>query len=332
MKLSYKLSFPEPHSHYVDVEMHISEISTPELHLKMAIWTPGSYLIREFQKNIDFVECSIQNQESKRLEKINKNTWKVDTNNENEIFINYKTYCFDYSVRTNFVDDSHALINGAPTFLYVSGFENISCEIHIEPFTEWKNISTSLKTKSDNKWIRIAQNLDELIDSPIEIGNHISYFFETANVSHEVAIYGNSNCNPEKLISDLKKVIEEETKIFGSHPCDQYLFILHNTESSFGGLEHLNSSVNFVTRWSYEPKNYQQVISLLAHEYFHLWNVKRIRPVTLGPFDYDNENYTTYLYIYSSSSSCPLPSARYPKYLRDPIAHEWTPIGFCVGC
>ena len=120
MKLKYTLSFPEPHTHYMEVEMHISEITAKQLLLKMAVWTPGSYLIREFQKNIDKVEC-IKNNEIIRLEKQDKNTWIVNTQNTSSVVIKYRIYCFEYSVRTNFVDDTHALINGASTFLYIDG-------------------------------------------------------------------------------------------------------------------------------------------------------------------------------------------------------------------
>ncbi|MBK9328740.1 MAG: M61 family metallopeptidase [Sphingobacteriales bacterium] len=303
MNIRYTLSFPAPHTHYLHVEMHISEMEASELTLKMAVWTPGSYLIREFQKNIDFVEAEIRNHPPRRVEKTDKNTWKIDTLNSKEITLRYQTYCFEYSVRTNFVDDSHALINGAPTFLYLEGYEDTAAEIHIMPFHEWKHISTALPSKDDNKWIRVAANLDELLDSPIEIGNHISYFFEAALVTHELAIYGNSNCDIEKLIADLKRIVEEETRIFGSHPCKNYVFIIHHTDGSYGGLEHAHSSVNHINRWDYNKENYQRAISLLAHEYFHLWNVKRIRPAALIPFNYEYENYSTLLWFFEGVTS-----------------------------
>ncbi len=315
MNIKYTLSFPEPHTHYAEVEMYISNISVDVIYLKMAVWTPGSYLIREFQKNIDFVEWSVANGQWSRVEKTDKNTWKIDlsngalnasTNNNtntHNVSIRYRTYCFEQSVRTNFVDEQHALINGAATFLYVDGFENTSSEIDIIPFEKWNNISTSLIQKENNKWLRISTNIDELIDSPIEIGNHLSYFFDAANIAHELAIYGESNCNIEKLIADLKRIIEVEANIFGGHPCKNYVFFIHNTENSFGGLEHLHSSVNHVTRWSYDAKNYQRAISLLAHEYFHLWNVKRITPSALIPFNYNTENYTELLWFFEGITS-----------------------------
>ena len=303
MNIKYTLSFPDPHTHYLYVELHITGISTDFLNLKMAVWAPGSYLIREFQKNIDLIEWSLAKDQWTRAKKTNKNTWKIDVENKNEIFIRYKTYCFEYSVRTNFVDETHALVNGAATYVYAEGFENIESEIEIIPFPSWQHISTTLEQKDKQQWIRIAKSLDELLDSPIEIGNHISYFFDAAGVSHELAIYGHSNCNIEKLIADLKSIIIQEVKIFGSHPCKNYVFIIHHTESSYGGLEHLHSSVNHITRWSYTNEQYQRAISLLAHEYFHLWNVKRIRPASLIPFNYNEENYTDLLWFFEGVTS-----------------------------
>lgn len=303
MKINYILSFPAPHTHYVEVEMHISDIVNNNLQLKMAVWTPGSYLIREFQKNIDFVEYKAENNIWKRLEKSDKNTWLLNVENRNEITLRYAVYSFEYSVRTNFVDTTHALINGASTFLYIDGAEDTALNINIHPFDEWQQISTALSQAGDNKWQRTAANIDELIDSPIEIGNHTSYFFQAASIQHELAIYGESNIEVEKIIEDFKKIIEEEVKIFGSHPCEKYVFIIHHTDSSYGGLEHLNSSVNHITRWSYDKENYQRSISLLAHEYFHLWNVKRIRPSSLIPYNYNTENYTDLLWFFEGITS-----------------------------
>lgn len=302
MTTKYLLSFPNPYTHYANIEINISEITNNELFLKMAVWTPGSYLIREFQKNIDFVECIINGQ-TQRLEKQDKCTWKVNTNGANSLTIRYNIYCFEYSVRTNFVEDTHAFINGAATFLYIDGFENQETEITIKPHPTWSNISNTLPHSNGNKWIRYAKNITELIDSPFEIGNHISYFFEAAGVSHELAIYGNGNFEIEKLIHDLKKIIVTTVDIFGGHPCKDYLFIIHNTDNSYGGLEHSYCSVNHITRWSYDKDNYQQAISLLAHEYFHLWNVKRIRPQTFIPFNYNTENYTDLLWFFEGVTS-----------------------------
>lgn len=304
MTIKYKLSFPNPHTHYVEVEMHISKITLGSISLKMAVWAPGSYLIREFQKNIDFVEWAAEgNSEFNRVEKQDKSTWTIKTNGIKNIIVRYKIYCFEYSVRTNFIDDTHALINGTSTFLYIEGYEQLGADIEIIPYKTWQHISTALPQKENNKWCRIAKNTGELFDSPIEIGNHTSYFFDAANVSHELAMYGKGNCDIEKLIADLKKIIEIETSIFGAHPCKNYVFINHLTDSSYGGLEHAHSSVNHITRWSFSKENYQSAISLLAHEYFHLWNVKRIKPEAFIPFNYQTENHTDLLWFFEGVTS-----------------------------
>ena len=303
MKIKYKIAIPRPETHYAEVIITINEIKEEKLLLKMPVWTPGSYLIREFERNIDFVEYTSNHTEWRRAEKENKNTWCIITNNATEITVRYNIYCFEHSVRTSYITDDFALLNGASIFLYVDGQENTPVEIEFQPHNTWQNISTALNIKENNKWIRSATNIDELYDSPVQIGNHISYFFDAVNVPHELAIYGSSNCTVEKLISDLKNIIEKEVQIFGSHPCKNYVFIIHNTENSFGGLEHLNSSVNHIPRWSYDSANYIRAIGLLAHEYFHLWNVKRIRPATLIPYNYNQENYTNLLWFFEGVTS-----------------------------
>ncbi len=303
MQLTYTVRFAVPCTHYIQVEMQIADCSASELNLKMPVWIPGSYLVREFARHIDFVEVQTTDGSFQRVKKFNKNTWTIKTEGQNTVTVRYRVYCFEWSVRTNFVDDDHAFLNGAPTFLYVEGFEKTPAEIHIQPPPIWTHISTPLLSKNGDPWIRVAQSADELIDSPIEIGNHASHFFETNGVQHEVALYGESNCAIPKLLEDLKAITIEETKIFGSHPCKNYLFIIHHSETSFGGLEHMLASVNHITRWGYKEKKYKQAISLLAHEYFHLWNIKRIRPAELTVYNYDEETYTELLWFFEGVTS-----------------------------
>lgn len=303
MQIDYTLRFPEPHTHYLQVELTLRGAAAGALELKMPVWTPGSYLVREFARHIDLVEAETKTGTWSRVRKLNKNTWLLDGDGRGERKIRYSLYCFDWSVRTNMIDADHAFLNGAGTFLYVAGQEHMPLTVYIDAPAGWDRIATSLHRVNDNNWVRRAKDLDELIDSPIEIGTHDSYYFEAAGVRHELAMFGTSNADMKKLQADLKAIIEEETAIFGSHPCSEYLFIIHHSESSFGGLEHLHSSVNHITRKHYEGKKYRQAISLLAHEYFHLWNVKRIRPAELATFNYDQENYTELLWFFEGVTS-----------------------------
>jgi predicted metalloprotease with PDZ domain len=156
-----------------------------------------------------------------------------------------------------------------------------------------------LEKIGDDKWQRSSPNFDILADSPIEVGNHKILEYNQNGIPHYMAMYGEgADYNAEQLVKDMRKITEEATKVFGEHPCKDYTFFVHNVAQGGGGLEHLNSTSLIVERQRYDtPAGYSSFIGLAAHEYFHLWNVKRLRPTPLGPFDYDNENYTRQLWI-----------------------------------
>ena len=144
------------------------------------------------------------------------------------------------------------------------------------------------------------EDYDQLVDCPIEIGNQVIFDFMASGVKHTVAMYGEGNYDIASLKTDMTKVIEAETAVFGENPNKEYVFIVHNVVNGQGGLEHKNSTTLSVNRWTYAtPKNIN-FLNLVAHEYFHLWNVKRIRPIELGPFYYSQENYTTLLWLWKA--------------------------------
>lgn len=147
------------------------------------------------------------------------------------------------------------------------------------------------------------ENYDQLVDCPMEIGNQEIFEFSAAGVLHTVAMYGDANFNVEQLKKDMAKIVEAETAVIGKNPNKNYTFIVHNVVDGQGGLEHMNSTVLSVNRWTYAGKQYVDFLNLVAHEYFHLWNVKRIRPIELGPFNYDEENYTTLLWVMEGFTS-----------------------------
>ena len=175
--------------------------------------------------------------------------------------------------------------------MYTEENRNQKGVLHIHPHASFKKISTALviadfkSAPSDQTFV--FDDYDQLVDSPIEIGNHEEFSFLASGVRHRVAMYGESNANIKELQRDMPKVVEAATGVFGSNPNNDYLFIVHNVKNGQGGLEHKNSCVLSVGRWSYTGGGYLGFINLVAHEYFHLWNVKRIRPIELGPFNYD---------------------------------------------
>lgn len=301
--ISHQLGMPAPQTHYFDVTttIDLSKLKNSKgfVDLKMAAWTPGSYLIREYAKNVEQVKATL-NHESVQIKKTNKNTWRVYIPNGikvGKIAVNYQVYAYEMSVRTSFLDDSHGYINPATVFMYVDELANSPISLKVIPHASFGKVSTAIAS-TEQKFSFQAKNLDELIDSPIEIGNHQLFNFKVKGIPHQIAFYGPAKVDTTKFLKDVEKMCLTAMQVVGEHPCDHYLFIIHNLNRGGGGLEHLFSTTCQVSRSAYENENgYNGIMNLLAHEYFHLWNVKRIRPMALGPFDYENENYTHNLWF-----------------------------------
>lgn len=267
------------------------------LDFRMPVWTPGSYLIREFAKNTQEVAAHDAQQKPLPFKKVNKNTWRVQTAGSGQVTLSYRVYANELSVRTSHVDASHANINGTSVFMFLDGYLDRPSTVTIVPPAEWREISTTLEPLDDNPWVRTAPDYDVLVDSPIEIGNQEIIEFTAAGVPHEIVIHGEGNYVESRLVDDFKAIVEETTKLMGENPCDRFIFFLHNADRRGGGLEHLNSTSIIVNRWTYTGNSYTAFLGTVTHEYFHVWNVKRLRPEPLGPFDYSSENYTELLWV-----------------------------------
>ena len=308
-KVNYKLKMTNPQSHYFEVEMILEGLTDKQIEVKMPVWAPGSYLVREFSKNVNQVLAFDENKVAIKTVKTAKNTWQLQNALKGKrISITYQVYAFELSVRTSFLDLTHGFVSGSGVFMYVSDHQNLPGQLEITPYREFNVISTALpkakiSVSSDSNKTFDFSNYDHLIDCPIEIGNQVEFQFMAAGVKHTVAMYGDGNYDIEKLKVDMPKVIEAETQVFGENPNKEYLFIVHNVVDGQGGLEHMNSTTLSVNRWSYSGAEYLGFLNLVAHEYFHLWNVKRFRPIELGPFDYDKENYTSLLWVMEGFTS-----------------------------
>lgn len=305
LPLTYEVSMDEPQTHYFDVSIHLNSPRTSgivngdgKIALKMPVWTPGSYLVREYAQHVIDFSVADANGNEVAFEKVNKNTWHIKAKNDENLTVTYKVYAYELTVRTSFLDAAHGYINGASVFMFVPELLNKPSELKVNPYYKWNTVSTALEEKGNN--IFGIKDFDTLVDSPIEIGNQEVLEFEGAGVPHKVAMFTREplNYNKEQLLTDYKRVTEAATSIFGQTPLDKYLFIIHHEQGIGGGLEHLFSTTCQTSPEAYESRRrYNGFFSLIAHEYFHLWNVKRIRPMALGPFDYENENYTHMLWV-----------------------------------
>ena len=306
-KISYTLKMPRPQNHYFQVEMQVTQIKQKTATVKLPVWAPGSYLVREFSRHLNQVKAYSLQGTALPVIKKTKNAWEIDLKGQTAFVVKYEVYAFELSVRTSFLDETHGFVSGPSMFMYLDGHKETGGELLVQPHASFKRISTGLSLKSEvkqgNNQTFTFDNYDQLVDCPIEIGNQYEFEFEAAGVKHTVAMYGEGNFDPERLKEDMAKIVEEETKVVGVNPNTRYVFIVHNVVGGDGGLEHCNSTVLSVDRWTYDGSNYINFLNLVAHEYFHLWNVKRIRPIELGPFNYDQEVYTNYLWVMEGFTS-----------------------------
>ena len=262
----------------------------------MPVWTPGSYLVREFARNVEQVKAYRISGDQLSVVKINKNSWKVNTDNQKELVLKYRIYCNEISVRTCEINTDHAFLIGAGVFMYVKGLEDSKCFLEIDFPEDWKRISTGLAKVSENYYT--AENYDEFIDCPLEIGNQKVIEFSVRDISHYICIFGEGNYVEEVIVRDIKRIVEEQIKFFGEILYKEYTFLIRLVDKGVGGLEHANSVAIHFERWGFSDKEmYKKFLSLVSHECFHLWNCKRIKPAEFCPYNYENEIYTKSLWV-----------------------------------
>ena len=296
--IRYKLSFPHAQNHYVEVEAAFPTDGKRSIELMMAVWSPGSYLVREYQRQVEDIRIEGQG-DSQAARKTRKNRWVVQTGGGSEVTVRYRVYCREMGVRTNFVERDFAILNGGPTFITMVDGLDRPHDIELQLPQDWERSVTGLPTHPDGRPNHYrAADFDIVVDSPIAAGNPAVYEFEVAGVPHYLVNLGEGDIwDGPKSAADTKKIVEATYDFWKVMPYRKYVFLNMIVESG-GGLEHLNSTLLMTSRWrSRTEKDYRRWLGLVCHEFFHAWNVKKLRPVELGPFDYENENYTKSLWV-----------------------------------
>ena len=289
----YRLSLPEPHTHHFLVDLEADDVSGPA-RLVMPSWTPGSYLMREFPRNVVTFAAADGAGNPLPARKTDKNTWLVDAPSDGRLRARYLVNADELSVRTSHLDSTHGFVNGTSVFLYLEGRQGDEVRLEVRPPQGWR-VTTALEETAPNTFR--AAGYDELADSPLEIGTHALIDFEVDGVPHRYAIWGRGNYDPQRLVADTTRIVRAERALFGELPYRAYTIILHLLPGGSGGLEHRDSTVLVADRWSFRGPQYEGFLGLVAHELFHAWNGKRIRPAVLGPFDYVREAYTRELWV-----------------------------------
>jgi predicted metalloprotease with PDZ domain len=296
--IRYTLRFPAPQTHYVDVEAVVPTSRRPDVELYMAVWTPGSYLVREYERHVEAVTASADGR-TLAVQKSRKNRWRVTTGGAATVAVRYRVYSREMTVRNNWVDAGFAMLNGAPTFLtLVEPRVARPHDVRVELPAGWKGIQTPLVPVAGAANTFRAEDFDTLVDSPIIIGNPVVREFTVDGKRHALVLEGDpSFFDADRAAGDVQKIVVAARSVMGEFRYPHYYFFNMVTESG-GGLEHKNSFLGMTGRYTTRTERaYRGWLGLIAHEYFHNWNVKRLRPVELGPFDYENENYVKTLWV-----------------------------------
>lgn len=296
--MHYWLRLSDPTTHLIDIELRLPASQEP-YRLALPVWTPGSYLVREYARHLQELSVADAHDQPVAWERLDKATWYIAANPE-PIRVHYRLYGYELSVRTNHVDTSHAYITPAAACLYWQGHTSEPHYLSLVLPEGWQ-IATALKPTSTALTTLptyCAQDYDELVDCPLELGHHSRHDFTVLDKAHSFVVWGEGNHDLGRIIADSRRIIETEAKIFGGLPYEHYLFILHTLSEGGGGLEHMNSTTLAYPRFDFrDPERYTRFLSLVAHEFFHLWNVKRLRPRALLPYDYSRESYFSSLWF-----------------------------------
>lgn len=316
----YQITPSNLNSHLFSVSISFSAQVGKDYTLSLPAWLPGSYMIRDFAKNIVEIKAYTGNKANNlsaiTLNKLDKQTWQLTAQNT-YIEIHYQVFAFDLSVRTAYLDSERGFFNGSSTFLMINELVEANCQLDIKPPKNQANwrVATGLSRDTNTEKFSFGQYLandyQELIDCPVAIGDFDCTEFTVEGVKHHLVFTSKHYGDTQRLANDLTKLCQHHINLFGEVPFDEYWFITHLLEKGFGGLEHKNSTVLQASRFDLAnpakpdelTDNYKTFLSLCSHEYFHAWNVCRIKPKEFVPYDLQQEVYTKQLWAYEGITS-----------------------------
>lgn len=316
MSIEYTLSIIDADAHLIDVQMSIAAPDAQGQIVQLPNWLPGSYMIRDFSRNIVSISASSDGQ-IVSLVKLDKSTWQAAAGLA-QLSIHYRVYAWDLSVRAAHVDSTHAFFNGTSVFLSAAGAEQHSHRVTLErPVHDAElsfHVATTLPAVDvDGAGFGVfeCKDYDELVDHPVEMGAFKRLHFDACGVPHEIVLTGACHFDEARVVADLKRICEYEINFFGKPaPYDRYVFLTMVVEAGYGGLEHRDSTALMITRENLPISGVEEVsdkylnfLGLCSHEYFHNWNVKRIKPARFVPYALKAESYTELLWFFEGMTS-----------------------------
>jgi predicted metalloprotease with PDZ domain len=297
--IAYTVKFPAPGQHQAEVAAVYPTGGRAAIELRMPIWTPGFYRVENYAGKVRGLSARTPDGQALPVERPKKNRWTIPTGGAKKVLVSYKLQCDSRSVTTNWVGDDLAVLNGAATFLTLVENGPRPHDIHLELPANWKQSLTGLDAAPDGKANHYrAPDFDTMVDSPIVAGNPAVYEFDVAGSKHLVVNAGDfAAWDGKRAAADLEKLVQEHRRMWGFLPFKRYLFLCVFRRGG-GGLEHLNSTLLTASAEAMRlPASYMSWLIFVSHEYFHAFNVKRLRPVELGPFDYETPPRTAGLWV-----------------------------------
>ncbi|MEY3200726.1 MAG: hypothetical protein RIR70_276 [Pseudomonadota bacterium] len=320
--ICYQITPIDPHAHLFEVRLTVQHPDPAGPRFSLPAWIPGSYMIREFSKNIVALSAESAGRKTP-LTQLDKHTWQARPNLTAPITVTALIHAWDLSVRGAHLDATHGFFNPTSLCLCVQGSEHLPCVVELRPpqgaaYKNWR-VATTLPQARGMKGAAKrhgfgryrAADYDSLIDHPVEMGEFSRTQFSACGVVHEVAITGRHDCDLKRLTDDLQKICQWHIQLFGEPaPFDRYLFLVTAVGEGYGGLEHRDSTALLCSRddlphagMGEMSEAYRGFLGLCSHEYFHAWNVKRIKPAAFIPYDLTQENYTTLLWAFEGFTS-----------------------------
>jgi predicted metalloprotease with PDZ domain len=301
MTMTYEVDATDPARHIYRVTLKLENLSAGLHTLTLPVWG-AAYEIRDFARHVFDVRVRDEVGNLVPVDKTAKNVWSFESEVPS-VTVRYNVYAEDLVVESSHMDATHAYWSGPTLFFMVDDVRDQPIDLYIRVPPGW-HVSTGLDPVGDVPHHYRAFSYDHLVDCPVEAGTHRRYGFQAQGKRHEIAIWGHGNEDPDRLVLDLRRIVDTASQMFEGLPYDHYTFLVHLTEGPGGGVEHANSTTCQMSPLSFRPwSRYKRVLSLFAHEFFHLWNVKRIRPAVLDRPDYNREVYTTLLWAMEGITS-----------------------------
>lgn len=318
--IKYQIGSCHPQAHYFDIRIDIPDPSPEGQTFCLPTWIPGSYMIRDFCRNIVDLKASCNGEHIDILQ-LNKSAWQTKAC-EGVLTLEYRVYAWDLSVRGAHLDTTHGFFNGTSVFMSIGGVEDVPCELVIlkpahDDCTDWQ-LATTMPRMDPQQQLGnfsfgsfVVPNYQELIDHPVEMGKFVQDHYEACGVRHDLILTGRFDCDLERLKQDLSRICEYQINLFGTPaPMSQYMFLTVVVGDGYGGLEHRNSSSLMCSRKQLPAPgmnelndDYRGFLGLCSHEYFHSWNVKRIKPEVMLLPDLSSEVYTPLLWAFEGITS-----------------------------